>query len=222
MNLYCDNSNCKSFLSQDEMAVLENKKSQVEFLANEVIFKQGALNPHIFLIYSGYVKVYIETGKTKRLNIYVAKKGDFISLSGLFNSNKHKYSASAFTDSTLCILDKKTVYDILNSNNRFLLFITAHAIETENRLIDVVTNISIKQMRGKLATALLYLTNEDYFQQNLTQYSTRQDLAEFAGITVENTVTLLKEFERDNIIELHGKKIKVLNSDLLLSISIKG
>lgn len=220
--LTCNNSDCYSFISLEDIAALENKKTQVDFSANEVIFKKGALNSHIFLIYSGYVKLHVEIGKTKQLNLIVAQKGDFISLSGLFNSNKYTYSASALTDTTLCILDKNTVYDILNKNIKFLLFITERAIGIENRLIDVVTNISSKQMRGKLATAIMYLTNEAYFQQNLTQYITRQDLADFANITVENAVSLLKEFERENIVELQGKNIHVLNPKLLNDISLKG
>ncbi len=222
MVLHCNNSDCNNLLSNEEIAILENKKTQVEYAANEVICKQGALNSHIFLVHSGYIKVYIETGKTKRLCIFIAQKGDFISLSGMFNSNMYKYSASALTDSTLCILDKNTVYDILSKNNKFLLFITKRAVEIEDRLFDVVSTISIKQMRGKLATALLYLTNEEYFQQNLTQYTSRQDIADFASITVENTVALLKEFERDSILELNGKQITILNSDLLRDISLKG
>lgn len=218
----CDNFNCFSFLSEEEIALLEEKKTQVEFSPNELIFKQGGLSSHIFLVYSGYVKLQLEVSKFKRLNIYLAQKGDFLSLSSLFANDKYKYSTVAVTDVTLCMLEKNAVLEILNKNNKYLLFIVKRAIEIENRLVEVLQNISNKQMRGKLASALIYLRNNETFKENITQFITRQDLADFAGVTVENTVSLLKEFERDNIIKLNGRTIDIQNYELLKDIATKG
>jgi len=144
------------------------------------------------------------------------------SLSGLFNTDRYKFSASALTNATLCILDKIALKNIISRNHDFLLHITQRAFESENRLIEVINNISHKQMRGKLASALNYLANESVFAQDITKYISRQDLANFSGITVENTVMLLKEFERDNILELDGKSVKILNKEMLFQISYKG
>jgi CRP/FNR family transcriptional regulator, polysaccharide utilization system transcription regulator len=218
----CDNFNCYSLLNEDDISRLEEKKTRIEFLQNEMIFKQGGLSSHIYLVLSGYVKLHLETAKSKKLNIYIAQKGDFLSLSSLFNSEKYKYSALAVTDVTLCMLDKNAVFDIFSRNHQFLLFIVKSSTEIENRLVDVLHNISHKQMRGKLASALLYLLNKENFNHNISEFITRQDLADFAGITVENTVSLLKELERDKIIELNGKIISICNDKILKELAIKG
>ena len=57
-------------------------------------------------------------------------------------------------------------------------------------------------MRGKLASALLYLTSEKFKNDNVFQYLTRQDIADFASITVESTVKFLKEFEKEGLTQL--------------------
>jgi len=218
----CNDFNCYSLLNEEEITRLEDKKTRIEFLQNEMIFKQGGLSSHIFLVLSGYVKLHVETSKSKKLNIYIAQKGDFLSLSSLFNSEKYKYSAITLTDVTLCMLDKNAVFDVFSHNYQFLLFIVKRSAEIENRLVDVLHNISHKQMRGKLASALLYLVNNENFNQNISEFISRQELADFAGITVENTVSLLKEFEKDNIIELNGRIIGICNDKMLKEIAIKG
>lgn len=49
-----------------------------------------------------------------------------------------------------------------------------------------------------------------------------KDLADFAGISTESTVKLLKIFEKEGLIELHEKDIKIVKQDALLEISRRG
>ena len=77
-------------------------------------------------------------------------------------------------------------------------------------------------MRGKLASALLYLSNNKFNDDPVFQYLTRQDIADFAQITVESTVKFLKEFEKENLIDLNGKEIKIKDKQFLTEIDLKG
>jgi CRP/FNR family transcriptional regulator len=50
----------------------------------------------------------------------------------------------------------------------------------------------------------------------------RRDIAEFAGISTESTVKLLKTFEKDGLIKLKDKDIILLNREALKEISRRG
>jgi len=50
----------------------------------------------------------------------------------------------------------------------------------------------------------------------------RRDLAGFAGISTENTVKLLKTFEKDGLIELHKEDIKLINHKSFTEIIRRG
>jgi len=76
MDIY-NNSKCFSFLTETDKVELEKNKTHVSFLNGETIFKQEVLNPNIFFVISGYVKIYLEVGKFKRINICIAQSGDF-------------------------------------------------------------------------------------------------------------------------------------------------
>ena len=66
-------------------------------------------------------------------------------------------------------------------------------------------------MRGKLASALLYLSGDDFPGQDIFVHLSRQDLANFASVATESAIKLLKEFERDGIIALEGKEISIVD-----------
>ena len=88
--------------------------------------------------------------------------------------------------------------------------------------MELVASLSYKQMRGKLATALLYLTSETLRGEEVFSYLTRQDIADFASISVESVIKFLKEFEKEAILSLTGKDIVITDSQRLTEISTTG
>ena len=77
-------------------------------------------------------------------------------------------------------------------------------------------------MRGKIATALIYLSSKEFLDEDIFQFLTRQDIADFASISTESAIKFLKEFEKDKIIKLDGKDIKILNKEKLEDIAKNG
>ena len=145
-----------------------------------------------------------------------------MAFTSIFGDYIYNYSAVAIVDSAICMIDKEALKQLLLRNPEFALEITSRNYQIENRYLEIISNISYKQMRGKLASALLYLTGEEFHEENLFQYLTRQDIADFASITIESAIKFLKEFEKDGIITLDGKNIEVIDKENLSMISKNG
>jgi CRP-like cAMP-binding protein len=128
----------------------------------------------------------------------------------------------ALKDSELMMIEKESLKALLRTNPEFALRITSKNYGTEQHLLDIVTNLSYKQMRGKLASSLLYLTDGPLLKEEVFSYLSRQDIADFASISVENVVRFLKEFEQDGILQLEGKDIKIADREQLASVSNTG
>ena len=77
-------------------------------------------------------------------------------------------------------------------------------------------------MRGKLASALLYLSQEEFVKKNIFELLMRQDIADFASISAESAIKLLKEFEKEQIIILNGRNIHINDAAQLHNISKNG
>ena len=59
-------------LSDSDQHFLEHKKKQLTYTKGENIFKQGAFAHHVIYVQSGLVKIYLQTGYHKQINIRIA------------------------------------------------------------------------------------------------------------------------------------------------------
>jgi CRP-like cAMP-binding protein len=94
--------------------------------------------------------------------------------------------------------------------------------EQNTNLINTVLNLMYKQMNGRMADSLLYIDSLKNEKAEIFQLLSRKDLADFAGISTESAVKLLKTFEKDGLIKLQEKDIRIIKHNALLEISRKG
>lgn len=223
--LYLKNSElspCFHHLNDKELDLINKKKTQLIYEKGENLFKQGAFAPHVLYILEGLVKVYIHTGGKRHMSLSIAKQGDFLGFSTIFGSETYNCSALALRESRICMIDKHALKQVLMTNSLFAMQITSRNYRFESQLLEIIKNLSYKQMQGKLASALCYLSSNDFEFEHIFESLTRQDIADFAGITLESAVRFLKEFERDGILKLEGKNIKIKERERLQFLSKNG
>jgi CRP-like cAMP-binding protein len=213
---------CFQLISKEDLEALSENRTQITYLKGETVFKQGAFAPHVLFIQSGLIRVYLQTGRNKVQNLWISKTGDFLAFSSLFGERTYTYSAVAMKDAELLMIDKKSLSNLLQTNPEFGFRITSKNYNSEKQLMDLVASLSYKQMRGKLATALLYLNSEILRGEEVFSYLTRQDIADFASISVESVIKFLKEFEKESILLLKGKNITITDPQKLGEISATG
>lgn len=209
-------------LSDSDQEFLKHKKKQLIYLKGENIFKQGAFAHHVIYVQSGLVKIYLQTGYKKQINIRIAKAGDFLAFSSVFGEDVYTYSSIAIKDAQICMIDKDGLKQLLLQNNEFAMRITSNNFKIEKHLFKIIASISYKQMRGKIATALLYLSSKEFLAEDIFQHLTRQDIADFASISTESAIKFLKEFENEGILKLTGKEIIILAYEKMEGIAKSG
>ena len=215
-------SKCFQYLYPDELEFINSRKTQITYLKGETIFKQGAFAPYILYVVDGLVRVFLQTGSTKQLNIRLTKQGEFMAFSSVFGDNIYNCSAVALKDSTICMIEKTALKQLLMKNADFAMRITSRNCRNEARYLDIIQNTSYKQMRGKLVSALFYLSSEEFLEEDVFQYLTRHDISDFASITLESAVKFIKEFEKEGILKLTGKDVKITDKNMLEEIARKG
>ncbi len=214
-------SGCFQLLYPDQLDFINSRKTRVSYLKGETLFKQGAFAPSVIYILEGLVRVYLQTARTKQLNIRLARPGDFLAFSSLFGADLYNYSAVAVKNTTICMIEKEAIKKLLLKNTDFSVRITTRNCRNETRYLEIIQNISSKQMRGKLASALLYLSSGE-FGDDVFYHLSRQEIAGFASITLESAVKFIKEFEKEGLLELRGKDIKITNIEKLEAIASRG
>jgi CRP/FNR family transcriptional regulator len=209
-------------LSLEEAEVVRASKTQVLFRKDDNLTKQGAFASYVLFIISGYAKQYLEGDGSRSYNLRIIKAGDFVGLSPVFSGNTFTYSSVAITDCQVFLIEKDAIAKVAKENGKFGFQIIKRYCEQNTNLLGTVRSLMYKQMNGRLAETLLYVDSIKKDKEEIFQLLSRKDIADFAGISTESTVKILKSFEKDGLIELHEKDIIIVNYSGLHDISRRG
>lgn len=214
------NTRCFKGLKESEIKLLDEHKVELRYSKGEYICKQGSFASHIIILSQGLTKLYIENPHTKKnLILKLVKPCDSIGLSSLFTDKFFQYSVVALTDCKVCSFDINMLTDIIQRNNIFAADIIRQANDYIVDLHKRFFSISHKQLHGRLADIILYLS-KDIFESNTFNMSlSRKDIAEYMGTTTESAIRILKEFHNDKIIDVKGKEVDILSLPLLEKLS---
>jgi CRP/FNR family transcriptional regulator len=213
---------CFEALLPDEVELVRSGKTQVLFRKDDNLTKQGAFASYVLFMISGYAKQYLEGDGNRNYNLRIIKPGEFIGLSAVFSENTFNYSSVALTECQIFLIDKQAVAKVVKQNGSFGFNLIRRYCEQNTNLMNTVRSLMYKQMNGRIADALLYIDTMKEERPDIFQLLSRKDLADFAGISTESTVKLLKTFEKDKLIILKEKDIQLLDHDALIEISRKG
>ena len=103
----------------------------------------------------------------------------------------------------------------------FITNLSADLGDIDSRIV----SLTQKHIRGRLAEALVILIETygiDPETKFLKGFLSREDLAGFANMTASNAIRTLAAFNNEEMIELVGKKIKILNESTLRKVSVLG
>lgn len=218
-HLINNGNNCFAQLPDKILSELAQHKSQVDYKKGDMIIKQSAFPAGVIFIISGLVKEYIEGPNGKNKNLRILTPGNFLALSGLFNNGTNNFSASALSDVSACVIERDFLVGLIQSNAELSFNLVKRYAELENSFFKLLHNSLYKQMNGKVADTLLYLSAPELMEENVFEYLFRKDIAEFASVTTENVIRVLKNFEQEGIIALENKHIRIVDKGELERIS---
>ena len=213
---------CFQTLSPEEAESVRASKTQVLFRKGDNLTKQGAFASYALFVINGLAKQYIEGDNSKNFNLRIIQPGEFVGLSAIFTKNTFNYSSVALTDCQVFLVEKAAITTIIKQNGQFGFTMIKRYCEQNANLFDTLRTVLYKQMNGRIADTLLYIDGLKAANPEIFQLLSRKDMADFAGISTESAVKLLKSFEKDGLIELHEKDIVIINPKELLEISKKG
>ncbi|MGE0020128.1 MAG: Crp/Fnr family transcriptional regulator [Draconibacterium sp.] len=213
---------CFQMLSPEEADLVRASKTQVLFRKGDNLTKQGAFASYALFVIKGLAKQYIEGDSTKNHNLRIIQPGEFVGLSAVFTKNTFNYSSVAITDCQVFLVEKDVIVSVVQQNGPFGFNMIQRYCGQNANLFETLRTVLYKQMNGRMADTLLYIDSLKFQYPDIFQLLSRKDIADFAGISTESAVKLLKSFEKDGLIELQEKNIKLVNYNELLEISKKG
>ncbi len=209
-------------LSDSEYQIINDSRSEYIYKRGEVISREGEPINSFLYLRSGLIKLY-KTDKNGRDHILsINKPGDFISLLSVFSNSEYKYSVAAIEETKVCDIDLDTLQNVIESNSSFALRVLNRMSRISDDIIESQFEISQRQIKGRIAYFLLFLSDRIYHKREFRMPITRREIGELISMTTENTIRTLSEFRKDGIISMEGKVLKIIDYKRLEGISNTG
>lgn len=210
---------CFKELSEVELELANSRRAEIAYRKGEIIVKQGNFYTHILYLKSGMVKVYKELPDGANLILSIFDSGRYIGLPFLFNNKVLDYSVSAIERSVICSIDRNVFEQLIRQNGNFAAQVVNELNLCTIYNYDRLVSLTHKQLNGRFADTLLYLSRVVYRSDSFVLTLTRKDLAEYTGVSVMSVIRAMKDFKADGIIEVKGNRVEILKPELLEEIS---
>lgn len=200
-------------LSPEEYEFLSIDKNCVPYKKGSIVYHEGNRISGCYCVNDGIIKIYKTGIDGKEQIITFAKKGDIIGFRSVLSGELACTSAKVIEDSHLCFIPSDTLIKLFKSNGDFSMDLMQLACKELGESNAYITDIAQKTVRERLAEVLILLKNNfDLDDEQFLQITlTREELANIVGTATESVIRLLSEFKSDKLIELHGRRIKLLD-----------
>lgn len=210
----------KQYCSPEWQAFVDFHKETFEFKANEIILKEGDSVNGFLIINKGKAKVYSTNSEGKEMIIRLAADGYIIGHRGFGGDWTYPVSAKAYEKTIITYIPLTIFNQVARANAEFtyqLMMFFAEELrqsEEKNNLIPV---------KNRVAKAILI--NYSVFGSDpkdslkLSYTISRKDFASKANTTYETVIRVLGELNKENIIQLQSKSIRIIDLQKLKEIS---
>lgn len=216
-----DSGSIFKFLNPEETDILNFEKDYRQYKRGDILYQEGNRISGFFCINKGIIKVFKTGFDGKEQIIRFAKKGDIIAYRSVLSNELACTSAKVIEDCNVCFIPSEILITFIKSNSSFALELLKLACHELGEANSFITDIAQKTVRERLAEVLIFLVNDFGLdsEQYLNISLTREELANIVGTATESVIRLLSDFKADKLVELNGRKIKILNSKGLEKIS---
>lgn len=207
-------------LTDSEIASLNIDIETHFFPRGKLLYEEGHRINGCYFVEKGIVKIFKTGIDGKEQIIRFAKEGDLIGFRSVINSELACTTAKIIDNAQLLYIQGIHLLELLKKNPEFSMALMRMACKELGESNKYITDIAQKTVRERLAEVLLLLMDSfDLDEDNYLNISlTREELANMVGTATESVIRLLSEFKTDKLIELQGRRIKLLNIPKLIKI----
>ncbi len=181
------------------------------FGKDEILFNAGDSANGFYYVQSGEVRIFRMDEQGKEVEVVRLNTGDFFGEAVVFVSDKFPAFAQAVMDTETLFFSKKIIFQHIDRDPtiaRYFISLLAKKCVVLNKRIET---LELRTVRQRLAQFLLSQYQEQKSEVIVLNMK-KVELARFIGTISETLSRSLKQMQVDNLIEVHGREIRVKDS----------
>ncbi len=185
----------------------------------QTLFLEGSRAAGFYVVVSGRIKIYKISPEGKEQILHIFAKGELFGEVPMFAGGSYPAHAETLEASRVLFFPREAFLQLLRKEPSLALNMLGILSQRLRRFTHLIEDLSLKEVPGRLAAYLLYLSNRrkdsDAFELDIT----KAQLASFLGTIPETLSRILSRMSQQGLIWVEGRRIRLLNRNTLESLA---
>lgn len=192
------------------------------FRKGEPIFSEGEDANGFYVVITGRVKIFKVSPEGKEQILHFFGQGEPFGEVPVFTGQHFPAHAEAIEESRVFFFPRKSFVDLIKKNPSLALNMLAVLSKRLRRFAALVDDLSLKEVPGRLAAYLLFMSEQNKGSRNLDLTITKAQLASLLGTIPETLSRILGKLSSQGLIETDGRRIRILDQEALRDLAESG
>jgi CRP/FNR family transcriptional regulator len=206
-------------LQKDHLTAISRIVTHLAYHRGEIVFMEGDEADGFYIVETGQVKIYKISAEGKEQILHLFGPGESFGEVAVFTGQGFPAYAKANINTTCFFIPRSDFVDMIRLDPTVamnLLGVMSLRLMKFTRLIE---DLSLKEVPGRLAAYLLYLSESSPDPQHLTLTVSKGQLAALLGTIPETLSRILTKMARLGYLKSEGPRIRILNRGVLEGIA---
>jgi len=178
----------------------------------QTIFGEGDEGEGFYVVVSGRVKVFKLSPDGKEQILHIFGAGEPFGEAAVFAGERFPANAEALEESRVFFFPRPTFVELIGQNPSLALNMLAVLSRRLRKLSSLVEDLSLKEVPGRLAAYLLYLSEGNKKAVEVQLDVSKNQLASLLGTIPETLSRILAKLSREGFIKSNGpRQIRLLD-----------
>ncbi len=205
------NTSLFSGLPEDQLKQIRRIALVRQYKKGEIVFSEGNDGIGFFVVVEGSIKIFKASADGKEKILHIFGPGEPFGEVSVFTGKPFPATAETLSKSHLLFFPKTAFVDLITSNPALSLNMLAVLCMRLRQFTVQIENLSLKEVPGRLAAYLLYLSEEQGMEKDVTLTISKGHLASLLGTIPETLSRVLAKLSSQNIIHVNGRKIELID-----------
>lgn len=180
------------------------------------IFFEGDDATGFYMVAEGKIKIFKTSLEGREQILHIFDPGEPFGEVPVFHGQPFPANAMALTKSKLVFFPRLEFIELVNGNPSIALNMLAMLSLRLRRFATQVEHLSLKEVPGRLASHVLYLSEEQDNTDQVTLDIPKGQLASLLGTSPETLSRIFAKMSEEGVIGVSGKQITIVDRERLL------
>jgi len=206
-------------LPREQLEELSHIVVEQRFKKGQSLFSDGMEATGMYGIISGKVKIYKMALDGKEQILHIFGEGEFFGEVPVFAGGSYPAHAEALEDSRFLFFPRAELVALIQKEPSLAMNMLAVLSLRLRRFTHLIEDLSLKEVPGRLAAYLLYMSDREGESARLELDITKGQLASILGTIPETLSRILGRMSQQELIRVEGRKIELLDREALESLA---